>query len=317
MQVVDNGLKVVVIDDVHESLFAPLEALGLQIDYRPDILASEVFAPLRKAQVLVVRSKVQVDSRLLALAPHLKIIARAGAGMDNIDEAAAAAKGLVLLNAPEGNCDAVAEHALGMMLGLAVKLPSGDASVRRGEWLREAHRGIELRGRTLGIVGFGHTGHALAWRAAAIGMQVIAYDKYAPASVSEGVKPVSLETLQAEADVISLHVPLTSETAGWVNDEWLGRLTRKPLLINTSRGKILDQTAALRALESGKLSGLALDVLAAEPTPLTEPTFQALTQRPDTLFSPHVAGWTTESYRRISEVLAAKLVRYFERFPIA
>jgi len=316
MQARASGYKVLVVDDVHEALFPPLKALGLQIDYRPDILASEVFAPLRKAQVLVVRSKVHVDARFLALAPQLKIVARAGAGMDNIDEVAAAAKGLVLLNAPEGNCDAVAEHALGMMLGLAAKLGSGDASVRRGEWLREAHRGIELRGRTLGIVGYGHTGRALAWRAAALGMQVIAYDKYAPASENDLAQAVTLEELQAKAEVVSLHIPLTEETNDWVDSAWLAKLARKPILLNTSRGKVFNQNDALVALEAGQISGLGMDVLAQEPPLKTDPIFLALTQRNDTFLTPHVAGWTQESYRRISEVLAAKLVRYFERFPI-
>jgi D-3-phosphoglycerate dehydrogenase len=304
-----NTNNILIVDDLHPIFIEQTEALGYICDYRPFIKLDEALAIIANYSGLVVRSKFQVDRAFLDTATHLKFIARAGAGMDNIDEAYAKEKGVLLINAPEGNSDAVGEHALGLLLSLMNNLKRGDAEVRAGQWQREANRGYELKGRTVGIIGYGHMGQSFARKLKGFGVDVLAYDKYKTGFSDGYAREVSMEEIVKHSEVLSLHVPLTSETKGLVNDEYLFHFRKPFFLLNTSRGKVVQTQAVLNAIKQGKILGAGLDVLEVEKFPaLTEQDwFSELIQSGKVLLSPHVAGWTFESYRKISEVMAAKI----------
>lgn len=305
--------RILFIDDVHPALTERLALLdGVKIDYQPNIKADEVPAALRTAHGLVVRSKVFLNAQLLAAAPKLQFIARAGAGMDNIDVAVAQSLGIRLFNAPEGNRQAVAEHVLGMLLTLFNRLREADASVRSGIWDREAHRGLELQGKTVGLIGYGNNGQATARLLYAFGCKVLAYDKFKTGFSDAFVKEASLEQLFEKAEVLSLHLPLTNESRGMVNANFLGAFERLQWLVNASRGEIVVLADLADALEGGRLQGACLDVLENEkPNQWNNQLMQRLFAHPKVLFSPHVGGWSVESYRKISEVLADKLLAEF------
>ncbi len=309
-------MKVYFLETVHERLAERLtaaghtcvEAFGVQ---RADVLAGQI----ADAHGLVVRSRFLVDAPLLAALPQLRFIARSGSGLENIDLPTAAARNVAVFNSPEGNRVAVGEHALGMLLALLHKLHVADRSVRVGEWLREAHRGLELSGRTVGIIGFGQMGSAFAQRLQGFECRILAYDKYRT-DLPAGVEPVDEPTLLAQSDVISLHLPLTEETRTLVSPEWLQRLGKSPILINTSRGPIASTAAIAEGLQRGWISGAALDVLEEEGRDLLGLTnrsaaLEQLAADPRVILSPHVAGWTTESYFKLSEVLADKVLAAF------
>jgi D-3-phosphoglycerate dehydrogenase len=304
-----NNNNILIVDDLHPIFIEQTEALGYICDYRPLIKLDEALAIIANYSGLVVRSKFQVDRALLDAATNLKFIARAGAGMDNIDEAYAQEKGVILINAPEGNSDAVGEHAVGMLLSLMNNLNRGDAEVRAGQWLREANRGYELKGRVVGIIGYGHMGQSFARKLKGFGVDVIAYDKYKTGFSDGYAREVSMEEIVKHSEVLSLHVPLTPETKGLVNDEYLFHFRKPIFLLNTSRGKVVQTQAVLNAIKQGKILGAGLDVLEVEKFPaLAEQLwFEELRQNGKVLLSPHVAGWTFESYRKISEVMAAKI----------
>ncbi len=301
--------KLLIVDDLHPVFMVQAEAKGYLCSYQPDITREEALQILPGYTGLVIRSKFQVSREVMEAAPQLRLIARAGAGMDNIDEEYALQKGIELINAPEGNSDAVGEHAVGMLLALRNNMVTADAEVRAGQWQREANRGYELKGKTIGIVGYGHMGQSFARKLSGFEAEVIAYDKYKTGFSDRYVREVSMEEIVRHSDVLSLHVPLTAETNGLVNDEYLYHFRKPIFLINTSRGKVVQVKAVLNAIQQGKILGAGLDVLEIEKFPaLTgQEWFEALRQNKKVLLSPHVAGWTFESYRKISEVMAAKL----------
>jgi len=301
--------NILIVDDLHPIFIEQTEALGYTCDYRPLIKLDEVLPIIANYTGLVVRSKFQVDRAFFDAATNLKFIARAGAGMDNIDEAYAKEKSIQLMNAPEGNMDAVGEHAVGMLLSLMNNLNRGDAQIRNGQWQREANRGYELKGLTVGIIGYGHMGQSFAKKLKGFGVDVIAYDKYKTGFSDGFAREVSMEEIVKHSEVLSLHVPLTPETNGLVNDEYLFHF-RKPLfLLNTSRGKVVQTQAVLNAIKQGKIIGAGLDVLEVEKFPALgeQAWFDELKNSGKVLLSPHVAGWTFESYRKISEVMASKI----------
>lgn len=301
--------NILIVDDLHPIFIEQIEALGYTCNYQPLIKLNEVLAIIADYEGLMVRSKFQVDRAFLNAAVNLKFIARAGAGMDNIDEAYAAEKGIVLVNAPEGNRDAVGEHAIGMLLSLMNNLNRGDAEVRVGLWQREANRGYELKGRTVGIIGYGNMGQSFARKLKGFEVEVIAYDKYKTGFSDAYAREVSMEEIVKHSEVLSLHVPLTPETKGLVNDEYLFHFRKPIFLLNTSRGKVVQTQAVLNAIKQGKILGAGLDVLEVEKFPALgeQPWFEELRQSDKVLLSPHVAGWTFESYRKISEVMAQKI----------
>jgi D-3-phosphoglycerate dehydrogenase len=300
---------ILIVDDLHPIFVEQAEALGYSCHYQPKYTITDTLAVIDQYDGLVIRSKFQVDKSFLDAALNLKFIARAGAGMDNIDEAYAKQKGIELINAPEGNRDAVGEHAIGMLLTLMNNLNRADAEVRAGLWQREANRGHELKGRTVGIIGYGFMGQSLAKKLSGFGVNVIAYDKYKTGFSDAYATEVSMEQIVKLTDVLSLHVPLTSETQYLVNDEYLFHFKKTIYLINTSRGKVVQTQAVLNGIKSGKILGACLDVLETEKFPALggQSWYEELKSSPKVLLSPHVAGWTFESYRRISEVMAEKI----------
>ena len=257
------NLKTIIIDDFHPILLETLEANGVAYHYLPDISENEAIQALPHYDVAVVRSKVHFTAQLIDQLPQLKCIARGGAGMDNIDEVYARSKNIELLNAPEGNRDAVAEHAIGLILALSNQIVKGNDEVKHMQWHREANRGFEIGNKTIGIIGFGNTGQALAKKLQGFGSAIISYDKYAP-SQSPIVSAVSLKELLSKADIISLHVPLTSETKWMVDANFLNQCKAGFTLINTSRGKVVKQSDVLVTLQNGHMQGFASDVLENE-----------------------------------------------------
>ncbi len=301
--------KLLIIDDLEQSFQTEAEKLGYQVNYQPKITKADALAILHEYDGVAVRSKFNFDKEVIDKGPNLKFIARAGAGMDNIDEAYAATKNIALINAPEGNRDAVGEHAMGMLLNLMNNLRQADIQVRSGIWDREGNRGYELMGKTVAIIGYGNNGGAFARRLKGFGVELIAYDKYKTGFSDEYVREVSMEEVVKLADVVSLHIPLTRETRQMVNDEYLRHFKKPIFFISLARGEITNTQAILNAIKGGKILGAGLDVLEVEKFPKLgeQEWYQDLANEPKVLLSPHVGGWTFDSYRKISEVLANKL----------
>jgi D-3-phosphoglycerate dehydrogenase len=269
----------------------------------------EAYALIESYDGLAIRSKFQVDKAFIDRAQNLRFICRAGAGMDNIDEEYALDKGIKLINAPEGNMDAVGEHAIGLLLSLMNNINRGDAEIRDGKWLREENRGHELKGKTVGIIGYGHMGSSFAKKLSGFGVQVIAYDKYKTGFSDRYAREVSMEEIVRTSDVLSLHIPLTKETNGLVDEEYLFHFKKPMFFLNTARGKVVKTRAVLNAIKQGKIIAAGLDVLEVEKFPALgeQEWFDELRLSGKVILSPHVAGWTFESYRKISEVMANKL----------
>ncbi len=287
-------------------------AIGYHCDYRPLIKPDEALQIIGGYRCLGMRSKFKLNRQYLDAAANLRFVCRAGAGMDNIDEAYAAAKGITLINAPEGNADAVGEHAVGLLLALMNNFNIADAQVRAGNWQREANRGYELKGKTVGIIGYGFMGRSFARKLSGFEVNVIAYDKYKTGFSDQYAREASMEEIVKHSDVLSLHIPLTGETTGMVNDEYLFHFKKPFFLINTARGKAVQTRTVLNAIKQGKILGAGLDVLETEKFPALaeQEWFEELRQSGKVILTPHVAGWTFESYRKISEVMAEKLKKF-------
>lgn len=301
--------KILIADDLHPFFKEEAGRMGFEVTDQPSITKQQLLEILPGYDVLAVRTRFRVDREVMDAGCRLKCIARAGAGMDNIDEAYAREKGITCINAPEGNRDAVAEHALGLLLSLMNNFRKADAEVRSGTWDREGNRGWELKGKTVGIIGYGNTGRAFARKLSGMEVNILAYDKYQTGYSDELVTETVMEEIVRKADVLSLHIPLTRETRGLVDDEYLFHFRKPVFLINTSRGEVVQTRAVLNALREGRILGAGLDVLEVEKFPaLAEQTwYEELAADSRVMLTPHVAGWTFDSYRRISEVLAGKL----------
>jgi D-3-phosphoglycerate dehydrogenase / 2-oxoglutarate reductase len=260
---------------------------------------------LAECDGLVVRSGTQVTRELLEYGPNLKIVARAGVGVDNIDVEACTARGVAVINAAGGNSVAVAEHALGLMIALARHFLPANASLREGKWDRSRYTGIELAGRTLGTVGLGPVGSELVTRARALGMSVLAVDPYIPAERAErlGVQIVGLDQLLREADFISLHVPATSETRNMINRKTLAQMKPTAYLINCARGEVVDTDDLLEALDNGVIAGAGIDVYPEEPAPA-----HPLAMHPKVVATPHLAGSTTEALESVAVRIAEQML---------
>lgn len=304
--------KVVFIDTVHPILQERLENAGYtcvdatQSDYA--ICQSSIV----DAVGIVIRSRFTMDAAFLSEAQQILFIARSGAGMENIDVEYCENRGIELFNAPEGNRNAVAEHALGMLLNLFRNVKKGDAEMRQGIWDREGNRGVELDGKTVGIIGFGNNGSAFAKKLSGFDVRVLAYDKYKKVRSLGQVESASLQQIFDEADVVSFHVPQTEETLFWAHANFF-KSFRKPIhLLNMSRGKIVKTADLLDAIDTGKVLGACLDVIEFESTSFSDidknDTLNRLLTHPKVLLSPHIAGWTHESYFLLSDVLADKIL---------
>lgn len=304
-----SAKKILIVDDLHPAFKQQAIKLGFEVDDRPNYTKDDALAYISDYTGIAIRTKFKVDKAFIDAAPQLGFIARAGAGMDNIDEVYAKYKGVQCINAPEGNRDAVAEHAISMLLSLMGNLRKSDIEVRTGIWDREGNRGWELKGKTVALIGYGNTGKAMARKLKGFEVNVIAFDKY-KTDYSDGfVLEKSMEQIVKEADVLSLHIPLTRETRQMVDDEYLFHFRKPIFFLNTARGGIVNTKAILNAIKSNKILGAGLDVLETEKFPLLKEQawFDKLISNQKVILSPHVAGWTFESYKKISEVLAEKL----------
>jgi len=301
--------SILIVDDIHPVFTERAEAMGYHCDYRPLITPGQALEIIGGYAGLVMRSKFKLNREYIDAGKNLRFVCRAGAGMDNIDEKYAIQKGITLINAPQGNADAVGEHAVGMLLSLMNNFNNADMQVRSGTWDREANRGYELKGKTVGIIGYGFMGHSFARKLSGFGVNVIAYDKYKTGFTDQYAREASMEEIVKYSDVLSLHIPLTAETMGLVNEEYLLHFKKPIFLINTSRGQAVKTSAVLKAIQQGRILGAGLDVLETEKFPALadQEWFDELRRSKKVILTPHIAGWTFESYRKISEVMAGKL----------
>ena len=309
-------MNILVVDEVHPSLFEMLDQAGLAYRYEPSFKRAQILEFIVDFEGLIIRSKTPVDVELLNCATRLKFVARAGAGLDLIDLDETQKRNIQVFAANEGNSDAVAEHVVGMLLGLFANIVKADKEVRQGIWDREGNRGIELMGKTVGIIGFGFNGSATAKRLSGFGCKVLAYDKYLKNYGNEYAQEATLEQIKAQADVISLHIPLTEETRLMLDETFIQKVAKPFFLINIARGEIVSLAAVVEALESGKIRGACFDVLENEKlaklTPSQQEAFDYLRNSPRVILTPHVAGWTQESYYKINEALIKQIVAFAE-----
>ena len=301
--------KILIVDDLHPIFKTKAIALGYEVHDRPQISREETMAIVADYTGIAVRTKFRIDQALMDAAPSLKFVARAGAGLDNIDQAYALTKNIALINAPEGNRDAVGEHATGLLLALMNKFQMAVAKIRQGIWDREGSRGWELKGKIVGIIGYGFMGQSFARKLAGFEVNVIAYDKYKTGFSDAYAREVSMEEIVKHSDVLSLHVPLTTETRQLVDEEYLFHFKKPIFFINTARGEVVNTRAVLSAIKAQRILGAGLDVLEIEKFPAlgTQDWYEELIATDNVILTPHVGGWTLDSYRKISEVLAEKL----------
>lgn len=308
--------RVAFLDVVHEVLRQGLESDGWICDDLTTTPPEEIQTKIPAYQGIVIRSRFPMNEVFLSRATNLEFIARSGAGMENIDVSYCEKRGIKLFNAPEGNRNAVAEHALGMLLALMNNLVRSDAEVRKGIWLREENKGVELDGKTVGIIGFGNNGEAFARKLRGFDVQVLVYDKYKSGFGDSFIKESTWEEIAKRADVLSLHIPQNEETIHLINEERIHSFAKPFYFINLSRGKIVDTKALVNGIESGKIAGACLDVLEYEKSSF-ENMFEDSAAIPESLkylfgsdkviLSPHVGGWTHESYFKLSQTLLEKI----------
>ena len=314
--------KVLFIDTAHPVLTERLEQMGYLCDYFSDYKKSDYQQIIKDYEGVVIRSKIPLDETILPFAEKLCWIARVGAGMENIDVALAEKLGIVCLNAPEGNRDAVGEHALAMLLALMNRLLIADREVRKGIWLRAENRGFEIKGKTVGIIGYGNTGSVFARKLSGFECRILAYDKYKTGFSNTYVEESDMETIFREADILSLHVPLTDETHFMVDAAYLGRFKKPIFLVNTSRGQILKTADLVQKIESGNVLGACLDVLEFEKFSFEAirndelpDAFRKLIELDQVILSPHIAGWTYESNLKMANVIADKVAELITKNP--
>ena len=306
--------KVLFLDTAHPSLQEGLESMGYDCVIDQDISPEGLASCIDDFSGIIVRSRFRIDREILSNARHLRFIGRIGSGMENIDAGYARSRGIACLNSPEGNRQAVGEHAVGMLLALLNKICLANQEVRQGLWAREKNRGLELRGRTIGIVGYGNTGSAFAGCLSGFGMEVLAYDKYKKGFGGTGVRESSMEEIRERADVLSLHVPYNQETHYLVDRDYLEAFRKSIFVVNTARGKVINTSHLLDALEGGKVLGAALDVLEYEAPSYEQinqdalpEDFLQLMKMDNVVLTPHVAGWTHESLVLLATVLLDKI----------
>ena len=310
-------MKILFIDTAHPILFSLLEKAGNVCVPGNTLSRKEILEVIHEYDGVIIRSRIKLDKEFIDKAAHLKFIGRVGAGMESIDVKYAEQKGIACINSPEGNMDAVGEHAIGMLLSLFNHLSRADAEVKAGKWNREPNRGIELSGKTVGLIGYGLMGKSFAKKLSGFDCNVIAYDKYLHDFSDAFVKEVSLQEIFNETDVLSLHIPLSHETENLVNDAFINSFKKNIYVINTARGKCLKTDDLVKNLKTGKVLGACLDTIEYEDT-----SFEAISDLQShisellefsdrVMLSPHIAGWTKESNEKLARILAEKIIRKF------
>ena len=303
--------RVLITAPAHPILSEELQSRGYQVVYEPDITYEALKASIADVTGLVVTTRLKIDSAILDTAKELQWIGRLGSGMELIDVEYALSKGITCVSTPEGNSNAVGEHALALLLNLMNKVTKSFEEIKGGQWLRNENRGTELSGKTVGIIGFGHTGPAFARLLQPFGGKVLVYDKYKSGIGNDFIMQTDLQTIQEQADVVSVHVPLTAETYHMMNDDFFNGLQRQPFFITTCRGAVTDTAAAIRAIKNAKIAGAAFDVLENEKIDSLnnqeKEQLQFLETQPNVLMTPHIAGYSHEAYKNMSVVLIGKL----------
>jgi len=311
-------MKIAILDKVHPLIEKELSNKGWQCDNLFEQSREELETCIHEYQGIILRSRIKMDQAFLEKATSLQFIGRPGAGLENVDLNYCDKLGIKVFRSPEGNRDAVAEHAIGMLLGLFNNLKKADTEVRNSIWLREENRGFELMGKTVGIIGFGYMGKAFAQRLQGFGVRVLAYDKYIENFGNNNIEEVDLQTIFEDSDIVSLHTPLTEETIGMIDDEFLNQFKKPIYFINTARGKSVVTSSIVEALETGSLLGACLDVSEYESSTFTKLESQSIPEDLQYLYSsnrvvlsPHIAGWTHEAKFKMADYLVKKILKEF------
>jgi len=296
---------------VHDYLLETLSQKGLEYAYLPTIQYQELYDKIDQATGLIVATHISIDKYLIDKAIQLKWIGRLGSGMEHIDVAYAQQKNILCVSSPEGNCVAVAEHALGLLLSLMRNIHKSANEVKNHAWLREQNRGFELSGKTIGIIGYGNTGKAFANLLTSFGVTILAHDKYKKDFGNQYVTEATLSQIMQNADVVSFHLPLTEETIHYANQDFFNRLKKNPYIINTSRGQVIDTNSLITSLKNNQINGIALDVLENENITLLseqqKASFDFLLSQSNVIITAHIAGYSKEAAFKMCKVLLEKL----------
>ena len=308
-------MSILITDPFPEPFLSQIKALGKPVQYWAAKPKEEIYAGLADAEVIIINSKINLKAAELSQASNLKLVCRAGVGLDHFDLPLMKERGIKVVNAPGANAVPVGEQAIGMLLSLMHRINVSNREVKNGQWNREANRGTELKGKTVGIIGYGNTGSAFARQVSGFGVRILAYDKYKTGFGNEWVEECDMETLFSEADILTLHVPLTTETHYLVNDTFIAQFHRPIRLLNLSRGPVVEANALIQGLDSGKIIAAGLDVLENEKlatlSPEQQVAFDTLCRRENVLLTPHIGGWSHESLHRINSKMVAAVTAFY------
>ena len=306
-------MKVLITATCHHILKEELSKAGYDVLYLPEIDRETLLDLIPEATGLIVSTRLKIDTVVLEKAVHLQWIGRLGSGLELIDVSFAQSRGIRVLSSPEGNCDAVGEHALALLLNLMNRITVSSSEIREGKWLRDENRGVEMNGKTVGIIGFGHTGRAFARKLKGFDVRILAHDKYRSGFSSDSLIEASLEQVLEECDVLSLHLPLTEETHHFAGRSFFQQVKKAPFFLNTCRGQVHDTAALIDAIREGRISGAGLDVLENERLPsytsAEQEQLQWLLKQPNVLITPHIAGYSHEAFYKMSQILVDKILK--------